>query len=47
MDGRSAEEVGGRYRRMRLTSVHEGTVLSKQMGMNIATPTASHMMSEG
>lgn len=29
------EEVGGRYKRTELTSVHEGTMLSKQMDMNI------------
>ena len=31
------EEVRGRYRRMELTGVQEGTELSKQMGMNITS----------
>ena len=31
------EEIRGRYRRMELTVVQEGTELSKQMGMNITS----------
>jgi hypothetical protein len=34
MDGKW-DEVGGRYRRMELTSNHEGAVLPKQMGVQI------------
>ena len=31
------EEIRGRYRRMELTVIQEGTELSKQMGMNITS----------
>ena len=34
---RGREEVRGRYKRMELTGVQEGTELSKQMGMNITS----------
>ena len=34
---RGREEIRGRYRRMELTVVQEGTELSKQMGMNITS----------
>ena len=34
---RGREEIRGRYRRIEMTVVQEGTELSKQMGMNITS----------